>query len=229
MRLADLSEKSGVPIATIKYYLREGLVPPGRRITATQAEYDDSHLRRLRLVRALVQLGKVPLATVREVLAHVDDESLGRTIRLGAALWALPHQNDADAAEAVSAGAPDVQDTEDDPATVTARREVDRLLNRLGWEHCRELGALSPVYRDLVATVAALTRLGYPVEAGDLAPYARHIERIAQHDLDIMERSPTLVEQVEMAVAGTLLYEPVLLNLRRLAQEEEATRRYGLQ
>nr|MDT0525976.1 MerR family DNA-binding transcriptional regulator [Streptomyces sp. DSM 41633] len=38
MRLAELSERSGVPTATIKYYLREGLLPAGRRISATQAE-----------------------------------------------------------------------------------------------------------------------------------------------------------------------------------------------
>ncbi|MFI8354714.1 MerR family transcriptional regulator [Streptomyces cyaneofuscatus] len=54
MRLAELSERSGVPTATVKYYLREGLLPAGRRVSATQAEYDEGHLRRLRLVRAQV-------------------------------------------------------------------------------------------------------------------------------------------------------------------------------
>ncbi|MYU47619.1 MerR family transcriptional regulator, partial [Streptomyces sp. SID7803] len=52
MRLSELSERSGIATATIKYYLREGLLPPGERLSATQAEYDESHLRRLRLVRA---------------------------------------------------------------------------------------------------------------------------------------------------------------------------------
>jgi DNA-binding transcriptional MerR regulator len=90
MRLAELSERSGVATATIKYYLREGLLAPGRQINATTGEYDEEHLRRLRLVRALIQVGRLPVATVREVLGHVDDDSLGRTIRMGAALWALP-------------------------------------------------------------------------------------------------------------------------------------------
>jgi hypothetical protein len=57
MRLSELSERSGVSIATIKYYLREGLLAPGRRVSATTADYDESHLRRLRLVRALIQSG----------------------------------------------------------------------------------------------------------------------------------------------------------------------------
>ena len=90
MRLAQLSERSGVSTATIKYYLREGLLAPGRQINATTAEYDDEHLRRLKLIRAMIQIGRVPVATVREVLGHVDDDSLPRSIRLGAALWALP-------------------------------------------------------------------------------------------------------------------------------------------
>lgn len=46
MRLAELSERSGVSTATIKYYLREGLLTSGRQVNATTADYDESHLRR---------------------------------------------------------------------------------------------------------------------------------------------------------------------------------------
>lgn len=129
MRLAELSERSGVSTATIKYYLREGLLPPGRRVNATTADYDEEHLRRLRLVRALIQVGGIPVARAREVLSHIDDDSLGRTIRLGAALWALPQEPEPD---------------EDDPDVVAAAAEVDRLLETLGWETSRELSSLSP-------------------------------------------------------------------------------------
>jgi DNA-binding transcriptional MerR regulator len=209
MRLADLSEQGQVPIATIKYYLREGLLPPGRRINATRSEYDDSHLRRLRLVRAMVQVGRIPVATVREVLAHVDDESLGQTIRLGAALWALPQAAEQDP---------------DDPAVLAATTEVERMLSRLGWAEAAEIGSLSPVYRELVASVATLDRLGYPLDADDLVPYAEQMRRTAVHDLDRMEREPTLVEQVEVAVVSAVLFEPVL---RRLAQQQEAASRFG--
>ncbi|MFJ9516786.1 MerR family transcriptional regulator [Kitasatospora sp. NPDC101801] len=213
MRLADLSERSQVSIATIKYYLREGLLAPGHRVNATQADYDDAHLRRLRLVRAMVQVGRIPVATVREVLAQVDDESLSRTIRLGAALWSLPR-----------AAEPEPED----PAVVDAAREVNRMLTRLGWADAAELGPLSPVYRELIASVASLHRAGFPLDADDLVPYAEQMERTAVHDLDRMERLHTAVEQIESAIASAVLFEPVLLNLRRLAQEQEATRRFGL-
>ena len=212
MRLAELSDRSGVSTTTIKYYLRERLLPPGRRITATQAEYDEAHLRRLRLVRALIQVGRVPVATAREVLAAVEDEALDQHMRIGAAVWALPH-------------GPEPED--DDPATEAAQREVDRLLKQLDWGFSRAVAALSPAYRTLVSAVATLHRLGYPCGVEHLTPYARISAQLAVHDLDLIEEYATPLEKVEAAVMLTVLYEPILLSLRRLAEAEESNRRFG--
>ncbi|WP_306188299.1 MerR family transcriptional regulator [Streptomyces sp. MK5] len=214
MRLAELSTRSGVSTATIKYYLREGLLHPGRRITATQAEYEEGHLRRLRLVRALIQVGRIPVNSAREVLAALQDEELDRNRRLGTAVWALPH-----------GPAPD----EGDPATDTARRTAAELMDRLGWCYGGPSGETptAPAYGMLVTAIAALARLGYPCATADLEPYARAMERISVTDLDLVERYGTPDEQVEAAVALTVLYEPVLLSLRRLAEAEESRRRFG--
>ncbi|MGW8377469.1 MerR family transcriptional regulator [Streptomyces sp. ODS28] len=213
MRLSELSEQSGVPTATIKYYLREGLLPPGERVTATTSSYDEAHLRRLRLVRALIQVGRLPVATVREVLAHADNEELGRTMRLGAALWELP-----------SAPEPEL------PAADYARAEevVAQLLARLGWSSAQELAALSPSHRSLVVALATLTGLGYPFPDERLVPYAELMHQAASMDLDFMETLPGEAAKVEGALVGTVLFEPVLTALRRLAQEEESVRRYGV-
>ncbi|MFF3688928.1 MerR family transcriptional regulator [Streptomyces sp. NPDC002187] len=211
MRLAELSERSGVPSATIKYYLRERLLPPGHRVSATQAEYDDGHLRRLRLVRALIQVGRVPVATAREVLAAVDDDSLDHHMRLGAAVWAIAHGPDPD---------------EQDPATKAALRTADALLGQLGWSFGHEVGYESPAYRMLVEAIASMDRLGYPCDVAELLPYARSAAELAVADLDLIERYEREEEQLEAAVAFTVLYEPVLLSLRRLAQAEESRRRY---
>ncbi|MFI6943580.1 MerR family transcriptional regulator [Streptomyces sp. NPDC050418] len=213
MKLAELSERSGVSTATIKYYLREGLLQPGRRITATQAEYSEEHLRRLRLVRALIQVAKIPVSTTREVLSALQDDSLDHNARLGTAVWALPHGPAQD---------------EEDPATETARRRVDTLFERMGWLYSRASGATSPAYGMLVTAIVTLERLGYPCGIEDLEPHARAMDQLAVTDLDLVERyggSPD--EQVEAAVALTVLYEPVLLSLRRLAQAEESRRRFA--
>ncbi|MFF4660045.1 MerR family transcriptional regulator [Streptomyces sp. NPDC001381] len=214
MRLAELSERSGISTATIKYYLREGLLPPGRQINATTAEYDEEHLRRLRLVRAMIQVGRIPVATVREVLGHVDDDSLGRTIRLGAALWALPQVPEPDA---------------EDEYVRAAQREADALLRTLGWANARLLTTISPAYRSLVVAVAALRRLGYDWDAELLASYARLMHRAAVLDLDFVESRESEAERIETAVLGAILVEPMLQALHRLAQEEESARRYGFE
>jgi DNA-binding transcriptional MerR regulator len=213
MRLKELSERSGVSTATIKYYLRERLLPPGERVSATQAEYGEEHLRRLRLVRALIQVGRVPVATAREVLETAEDESLSQNTRMGAAVWALPHGP---------------EPAEDDPETQDARRQVDALLERLGWTYGQELGDTSPAYGMLVAAIASLARLGYPHETDHLLLHARLAAELAVADLDLVEKyggSPT--ERIEAVVALTVLYEPVLLALRRLAETEESGHRFN--
>ncbi|MCD9876671.1 MerR family transcriptional regulator [Streptomyces guryensis] len=212
MRLAELSERSGVSTATIKYYLREGLLAPGRQINTTTAEYDEEHLRRLRLVRAMIQVGGVPVATVREVLDHVDDDSLPRTIRLGAAMWALPQVPEPD---------------EEDEFVRAAHHEVSALLEQLGWENAKRLSTISPAYRSLVVSVAAFRRLGYGWGAELMAPYAELMHRTAVLDLDNMETHPSEEERIEFAILGAIINEPILQSLHRLAQEEETARRYG--
>ncbi|MFI0167121.1 MerR family transcriptional regulator [Streptomyces sp. NPDC017095] len=214
MRLAELSRRSGVSAATIKYYLREGLLPPGRQVNATTAEYDEEHLRRLRLVRAMIQVGRLPVATVREVLGHVDDDSLGRTLRLGAALWALPQIPEPD---------------EDDEFVRAAHREADALLDRLEWSRAKLLTTISPAYRSLVVAIAALRRIGYAWDTELLASYARLMHEAARLDLDFVETHRTEAEKAETAVLGAVLTEPMLQALRRLAQEEESARRYGFE
>ncbi len=210
MRLAELSGRSGVSTATIKYYLREGLLQPGHRVTATRAAYGEEHLRRLRLVRALIQIGKMPVAVAREVIAAAEDTSLDHHLRLGAATQALPH---------------DPGPAEDDEATGIARRSVDALLEHLGWPGIHD--ETSPALGTLVASVAALVRLGYPCDTAQLLPYGRLAAELAVADLDTVEEQPTTAGQIEAAVALTVLYEPVLLSLRRLAHIQESARRFG--
>jgi len=73
VRIGELSDQGGVAVATIKYYLREGLLPAGARTGPNQASYTDAHLRRLRLIRALVDVGGLSIAAVKDVLAAVDE------------------------------------------------------------------------------------------------------------------------------------------------------------
>lgn len=44
--MRELAECSGVPVATIKFYLRTGLLAPGERTSPNQARYTGEHVRR---------------------------------------------------------------------------------------------------------------------------------------------------------------------------------------
>ena len=85
MRISELSATSGVPLPTVKYYLREGLLPAGERTARNQAEYGPEHLARLRLIRALIEVGRLSVADARAVLAASDDPELPLNDVLGAA------------------------------------------------------------------------------------------------------------------------------------------------
>ncbi|AUG82191.1 transcriptional regulator [Kitasatospora sp. MMS16-BH015] len=209
MRLAELSERSGVSPATIKYYLREQLLQPGALVSTRQAEYGEEHLRRLRLIRALIQIGRMPVATAREVITALQNEELDQNSRLGLAMGALP---------------PGPEPAADDPDVARAEVELQLLVGQLGWHK----EALPPsAYRNLLAALATLARLGYPHDLAHLLPYARAAVRLAEHDLDSLDPYDSPLEKVEAAVALTVLYEPVLLSLRRLAQAQESHRRFG--
>ena len=89
MHINELSERSGVSPATIKYYVREGLLPGGDRSGYNQVAYDESHLHRIRLLRALLGLGGLPVAATKEVIAAVDDPERSAHSTLGEAQRAV--------------------------------------------------------------------------------------------------------------------------------------------
>ena len=87
MLLNELAEASGVSVASIKYYRREGILPPGERITTTRADYGQRHLERLRLVGVLREQDEAvdyrPQATIDqldELVQNVRDAGMPATL-----------------------------------------------------------------------------------------------------------------------------------------------------
>jgi len=76
LKMSKLAEQSGVPAATIKHYLREGLLPePVERTGRTMAYYGPETVERLRVIKRLQSVRFLPLKVIREVLDDVDDTS----------------------------------------------------------------------------------------------------------------------------------------------------------
>jgi DNA-binding transcriptional MerR regulator len=67
-RIDELAQQSGVPVDTIRYYQREGLLAAGEREGRTML-YGPAHLERLERIRAL-QARRFSLAAIQALLEH---------------------------------------------------------------------------------------------------------------------------------------------------------------
>lgn len=171
MRISELSSQTGVPLATIKFYLREKLLHEGVRTSATQAQYDESHVARLRLIRALLGPAGLSVAAAQRVIRAIEEppESLHELLGVAATAVAGPNVDDA---------------------------------------------------------LRALEEAGFELPEGALDVYLDHMRQIAQFEIDNLPTdSPTAA--VRYVVLGTVLIEPLLLALRRVAEQEASARRFG--
>lgn len=207
MRVGELSRRSGVSVASIKYYLREGLLPPGERTGPNQASYDDGHVRRLRMVRALIDVGGLSVAATRSVLSAVDDPGVPLHEALGSAQATTPPPGG-------PSGEPD------DEAHETARRAVADLVRERGWH----VTAKNPAWDTAVEVLATYTRLGDEDLARQLGLYAAAMEDVARQEVAAVVDRGDRARTVEGAVVGTVLGDTLLAALRRLAQEHCSAR-----
>lgn len=203
MRIAELSERSGVPIPTIKYYLREGLLPRGEATGRNQARYGNEHLSRLRLVRALTTVGGLSVSTVREVLAEIGEPGVGLHSKLGLVMHRLP----------LVGG--DIEPRPEDHERARA------FVARRGWHFYPE----DPAMHALAVVLAGHREASHPVDDADLDRYAEAVERIADVDLDRISGLPGAEDVLEGAVVKTVLGDTLLTVLRRLAQVDESAAR----
>ncbi|HEU4487974.1 MAG TPA: MerR family transcriptional regulator [Actinomycetota bacterium] len=207
MRISELSRASGVSIPTLKFYLREKLLPAGTRTAPNQADYSDGHLRRLRLIQALTEVGGLSLKQVGAVLDAIDDENRSTHELLGVAHRALgPHPV-----------------SEDGPDFEQASLDVDRFLLELGWE----VGAGAPARNVLAGALVTLWRMGREAEVEAFEPYARAVEGLAAREVGTVSASASRAEQIEGLVIGTVVFEAALVALRRLAQEHHSFLRFA--
>jgi len=202
MRISELAERAGLSVATVKFYLREGLLMPGHSRSATQSDYDDAHLARLRLIRALAEVGGLSLASVRDVLQAIGSDPQDVATAVGTAHEAL-------GAAHRSAG-------------VTEPVQALAVLAQLGWTVWPDSSAV----RQLDAALTAAAGVGLPTTPERMRVYADAALQIAVSDIaTVPQGSPDAT--AAYVVLGTVLYEPVLLALRRLAQQQVYSARAG--
>lgn len=88
MQIGQLAQGTGVAIDTVRYYERNGILPPPQRQPSGYRRYDDDDIARLRFVRRAKALG-FTLAEIRDLLtlsARPADDMAGLKAAAGAKL-----------------------------------------------------------------------------------------------------------------------------------------------
>lgn len=180
LKMSELVEASGIPGATIKHYLREGLLPEPIKTSRNMAWYRPETVERIKLIRRLQEERFMPLKAIRKVLEEdpeqaealleVEDSILERAL----------------AAERTRTSASEVRKAYGVPAEV---------LERLA-----EIGILTPNSRGYspsdVRIIEAISRFragGYDERTGftvyDTLRYKRALESLVREEVDVvMER-----------------------------------------
>lgn len=202
MRMGELAAQAGLPIASVKFYLREGLLPPGEATAKNQARYGPAHLERLQLIKTLQEVGGLSLASIQAVLEALEGnegdlwEGLGRTV--------------------------DRLSPEPPPAPPELHAWVDAFLAELGWQLRPEASGRRRLAAALHRAMAATEAQGAQApEPGGMRLMAEALSEIARMEVGMVE-GPLRAggPQALMAIVrGTVLWEPVWLELRRLAHE----------
>ena len=198
MKISEAARDGGVTVSTFKYYLREGLVPEGTRLSGNQTAYADEHVQRVRLVRALIETGGLSIEKAKAVVSTIDSPQDSLAVTFEAAQQSL--------AGTGSSTAPPSRDSLSRVAALAAEQ---------GW---KSLGG-NPGTEVAARVLDGLAAIGFDPSDEYLTAYASAATTIARADLAALttRTRPDLV--AELMVVGTVLGDSLVAGLRRLAQE----------
>ena len=181
LKMSELAERSGVSAATIKHYLREGLLGSDEDVVRTSrnmAYYPAEFAERVRLIKRLQEDRFMPLRVIREILGQ-DPERLVRIVELEDRILERAIQE----REGSRVSREEVNEAYRVPPNVLDRLEA--------------LGVIGPAEsgydRDDVAIIAAIARFrsgGYEEEIGftvyDTLRYREALEPLVQEEVRVL-------------------------------------------
>jgi DNA-binding transcriptional MerR regulator len=84
LKISELAERAEVPVATVRHYLREGLLPEPLKTSRNMAYYPPEFVERIRLIKQLQEERFMPLRVIRDLLEreHAEPDRLRAMIEL---------------------------------------------------------------------------------------------------------------------------------------------------
>jgi DNA-binding transcriptional MerR regulator len=222
LKISELADAAGVPVATVRHYLREGLLPEPVKTSRNMAYYPPEFADRIRLIKQLQEERFLPLRVIRELLESGD----GDPERLRSALELEDRILErALAGERERIPAAEVRERYDVPKDV-----LDRLaeLGVLGGGR----GGYSPSDVRIVEAISRFRAGGYDERIGftvyDTLRYKRALEDLVREEVEVlMQRLAGEVDPdraVELIEAGAQPLQDLIAALHTKALVAELER-----
>lgn len=215
MKLRELSARTGANTASIKYWIREGLLPAGKLRNTTTAVYDERHVERIELILTLREDFSLPIARIRALVALIDDPEVAlidvmeqcQLIATG-----LPPSR-TDDGSAGKAGSPPDGNADDD----YAHDEVSAMMAEAGWLD------VPTVARDaLVTELRKAASAGVAYDRTTLSLYARSLSEIARGDISWVRPASSRDVVARNLLRGAAAQTRILVAVNALAHTSAA-------
>jgi DNA-binding transcriptional MerR regulator len=217
LKMRELSQLTGVPPGTIRYYINEGLLPRPLKTHRNMAYYDQSYVQRIKLIRELQEKRYLPLSIIGQMLeqseSSMETEEIKTLLDLEGKLFknisSLPEFQPPDMEELSARTQISVEDIEKLEQSDIVSRGKDGRFD----EDCVKM----------VETMAKLRDAGYTEEAGftteHIKMYKDMIEVMAKQEVRMFSRAVTgkmsSEQMTEMAENGVNLMNTVIGLLRK--------------
>ncbi|MGW9112595.1 MerR family transcriptional regulator [Microbacterium sp. NPDC055683] len=200
MKLSELSLRSGASVPTLKYWMREGILPPGALRNQTTAVYDERHRERVALIRTLREDFDLPIVRIRRLVSLIDDPG-------------VPLLDVMQECQLIAVGLAPGGDGDDSGP-------VRSVIRDLGWPDAASIArdALASALDDAV-------RAGVPFSTETLTAYGRALAPFAAADIAVIHPEGSRDAVARGLLRGAAAQARVLLAMNQLAHTSEAIRR----
>ena len=174
-------------------------MPAGVRTAPNQVVYDDQHVQRVRLIRALLETGGLSVAATKGVIAALDAAAAPMAEAFRVAQHAM--------------GARRAQESSPSDA---ARARIEALAAARGWCVTND----NPGIETAARALDGLRAIDFDAPDAYLDAYAAAAATAAAADLHALTGLDDRDAAAELMVVGTVLGDPLFAGLRRLAQQD---------
>lgn len=209
--ISQVAKLTGVPVATIKFYLRERLLPQPNLSAPGRGYYNSTHVKRLELLRILREVGDLSVADLKELSA-----ALGKKVPTFEIVAMVVDRLNRPRGDRKRRGA----------GVQRAQSEVTEFLA----QHGIKVRPTSAALRELAVSLSTLREVSAPdMRATVFEPYLEHATRLAEtefaaHASNVLGDPENVTRN---AVIGTVTWERVFSALRRIIHEHMAAALLG--